>query len=365
MSPTFLVYYSDVFVIPQVFSLEYSKEEGSGNENSDKDLLRMSNPFDTPVLLPNIYSSVNNSDRLEQSTEVSIYSSTRPHVQCKIGDDTLLPVANDKTNIELDEFATNKTRVSFHTSRSHQEIKSLHLNLLSIEGASVTERGVARSYSSASLKEDICSASISPRRLKSRIARNRYFSDRRRPGTIMLDANDWLPRDRHSPGGVNSEDVIIALAQAQASPQKSDSPAFSFPRVHSCQSLSLDTDHMPAFDNSVQALDESPVFESEEKTRPWFGMADLVKQVTLLKEELSQNREHHKVQIAALKAQLDDMIEKYEHRIETIQRNHKSQIQELENKLSEEKESCAASIAQSAKLKERMQKYQMLYGQLS
>ncbi|BFZ17773.1 hypothetical protein BsWGS_20812 [Bradybaena similaris] len=349
----------------QVFSLEYSKEKGSESENSDQDLLRMSHPVDTPVLLPNIYSSVINNDRAEQSTEVSLHGTTRPHVQCRIDNDALLPVGNDKPKIELDEFATNKTCVSIHTSRSHQEIKSLHLNLLSIEGTSVTERGVARSHSSASLREDVCSASISPRRLKSRIARNRYFSDRRRPGTIMLDANDWLPRDRHSPGGVNSEDVIIALAQAQASPQKSDSSAFSFPHVPSCQSVSLNTDLVPAFDSSVQALDESPVFESEEKTRPWIGLADLVKQVASLKEELSQNRECHKVQIAALRAQLDDMIEKYEHRIETIQRNHKSQIKELENKLSEEKESCAASIAQSAKLKEMVQKYQMLYGQLS
>ncbi|CAG5120760.1 unnamed protein product [Candidula unifasciata] len=344
----------------QVFSQEHRDKEESEHEHCGKDLLRMSNPVDTPVILPSICSSLC-TDQALQSTEVSRRENTGSYEVCKISDDNMWPSGKDKTVDELDEGAAGKTCLSILGSKSqHLERKSLHLNLLSIEGTSLTEHGIARSHSSSSLRE-VCS--VSPRRLKSRIARNRYLSDRRILGPITLDADDWLPRDRHSPGGVNSEDVVIALAQAQASPQTLDSPGSHIPRVHSCHSFSLDIDR--SFDNSGQVLDESPVFEPEEKAGQVSGISDLLKQVTTLREELSQQRDNHRVQIAVLKAQLSEMIEKYEHKIETVQKNYKSQIKELENKLSEEKKSCAAIIAESAELQEKMKKYQMLYGELS
>lgn len=309
----------------------------------------MSRIVDIPAVLPVSSSAVLDLEGIELTIESA--SSTGSSDSFKITDGYFAQDGSRNNFYDPEEGADDGENVLVQSAEFAVEKKrNLRLNL--------KEHGViSRSFSTPTSPNSSHSVPpVPPRRTKSKINRNRLLSNKKRPEAAVFDTNDKSLCDFGSPGGINSDDLSNALAQVAV-------------HIHNvAQSESLNSSPVSMSQDSFMSevhqssMKTSYVTEADGEVGP--SIDDLRNQITTLKEELSRQKDRYKTQATALTAQIADMKEKYERRIETMEVEFRSQIRELENKLSNEKESCAAAIANNAKLACEIHKYQILYGEL-
>ncbi|CAG5132493.1 unnamed protein product, partial [Candidula unifasciata] len=334
---------------PQVFMLEYSDRGSLGNNVPTADLLRMSRIIDTPAALPLNSSAILDLEGIELTIESA--SSTGSSDSVKITED-YYSLEHSKNNCDLREGASDAESVFVQSAEFALEKKrNLRLDLKE-------HAAISRSFSTPTSPNTSPSIPpVPPRRTKSKITRNRLISNKKRPEAAVFDTNDQSIYDFGSSEGVNSDDILTALAQVTVH-NAAPSVLLNSVSVTSSQDSITSEDHSSAESN----LKASHVTETDGKVGP--SVSDLHNQITALKEELSRQKDHYRKQVTALTAQIEDMKEKYERRIQTMEVEFRSQIRELENKLSSEQESCAAAIANNIKLNSDINKYNMLYGDL-
>lgn len=331
--------------------LEYSDRGSRGNHVPTADLLCMSRIFDIPAALPSVFNTgIAELEGIDLTIMSSMHDSTGSCESLKIFDHHFSSLELSKNGLESG--GGDDSELVRSSEFASERKKSLHLSLKE-------HAGVARSYSTPTSPNTNCNMPpVPPRRTKSKINRNRFVSERRKPDGSSFDTGEKSPQALLTPDGINAEDVLTALSKFSihnALPQ--ESPLSSPASTASSRSLEVH------FASSEHALASSAVTETDGKVGP--SIADLKNQITALKEELSQQRARYRTQLTALKAQLRDMQEKYERRIETMEVEYKSQIRDLENKLSSEKESSAAAFANATKLQSEVHKYHMQYGGLT
>ena len=318
----------------QVFALEYNDSGNVSNNVPIADLLRMSHVIDVPPVMPQRLGSSHAADLVGIEFVPGLH----------------LPDMDDSAFL-------NSTEVQKEIARRPSLLRVI-----------AQPAGSSRSLP---VSPTTSSPPIAPERKSKKLSRRRGVSERRRPEGIVVVSGEGVPerplspRGYPSPAGVNSEDVIAALAKANllhtnnedegsgpACDTESSEPPLGDQVLHTqAQNGSVGNRPVPSVRrHRVESLDNRVKF--------------LQQQVEQLTEELSQQKKRQRQQVSALQSKLADLTDKYELRIQALQTQHHSVTDRLEAKLSAEKESCATAVAYTIQLKEELHRYQMQYGEL-
>ncbi|KAK7003363.1 rho GTPase-activating protein 25 [Biomphalaria glabrata] len=309
---------------PIIFKLEYSDKGEVGNVVPTEDLLRMSRHIDAQLLSPN--NVIPKALKELEGVDFSLASPVTPD-SCKSSMISL--------NIQEESTAVTSRNVFFNSSSDLLEIKrTLHLSL-----SDSSETGNSQ-ISPVSPSND---PPVPPKR-KSRLQRNRFASEKVKPSGAYQLVNDISLTVQGTRGTIlppDSSEEKVSEQEVITSNSKGSLAVMN-------RGFSDDTASHEANGNGKLGPSHS----------------DLRLQVSVLKEELSIQRDKSKKQVNALKDQLVVMKERYEHRIDTMQNEYNCHQMELETNLEAQRQACAAAIAENMKLKERLHLYEMKYGVL-
>ncbi|XP_012938951.1 rho GTPase-activating protein 24 [Aplysia californica] len=357
-----------LFYFDQVFMLEYNEDSAPEFAVPTADLLHMSHVLDIPVVAPSAKPS-SFADLEGININVSPPGSNKSsESSMKITEDYYSPVDPSKplpgcANFPFaDDQVFAETRVPKPAARK----KVLHLSLSEPHG---TRNTTSPPISPSSPCPNDGEPPVAPKRTKStKLSRNRRALDRKRPeGYVMVDGQK-SPRSPGALEGVNTQDVLTALAKANIPARGSPNASPSSTLSRCSSNNDSEQDGVASSFEILSSVPESLKSTTETKVKMngklELRCEDLSSQVETLKKELSDQKTRYKERVGALKAQLKDMREKYERRIETMQTEAASQRQDLENKLASERETCSAAVANTYKLREELHRYQMQYGEL-
>lgn len=203
--------------------------------------------------------------------------------------------------------------------------------------------------SSSSSRDDFNILTMSPGQ---RVIR-RHSSMKKRPAGIVVEEDEELPQTILSLRDVDSKNVLTGHTEASF-------PSPSLPMADSgasCISISQDKIFSETASGALSAFETVNKEKSERLL--------LINKIAALKKELFQKRDSHRMEVAAVRAQITDMEERHNHEIKILQDKFRKRIKELESELIQEQESRAASVADSVRLQEEIAKYRMLCGELS
>ncbi|GFR60464.1 rho GTPase-activating protein 24, partial [Elysia marginata] len=342
--------------LQDVFALEYSSSGTVAKSVPTADLLRMSTMIDVPPVIP-LLSPTHPASHVAELEGIQLVVNQPPPTNGDSLNCDLSPLTSTSSIPDSDSVFLNSPQVQDEIARRPSLLRVLS-----------QPAGSSRSLPASPTTK---SPPIAPQR-KSKIRRGRV-SDRRRPEGIVVLSGQGVPdgpkspRGDRSPNGVNSEDVIAALAKANLRHVSNNEEENSKDTLGG-DSIDIHTaDQLSPTEREVGEGDGRPV-PSVRRHRP-DGLTDnrvkfLQQQVDQLTEELAQQKKRQRQQVSKLQAQLSDITEKYEHRIATLETQHKSATERLEAKLLTERDSCAQAVAYTIKLKEDLHRYQMQYGEL-
>ncbi|RUS73722.1 hypothetical protein EGW08_018528 [Elysia chlorotica] len=331
---------------PVVFALEYSDHGTVANNVPIGDLLRMSSVLDIPPVLPQT-PSLGSPSHVADLEGIDFVHGLHP------------PSSHGPSITSL----LNDDDSAFLNSAEVQEEIARRPSLLRVMSQPI---GSSRSLPAS---PTVSSPPVAPERKSKKLSRRRGVSERRRPEGIVVVSGEGAPngplspQGHPSPAGVNSEDVIAALAKANllhtnnagdadgASPDtESSEPA--------CGDHSETQNGSTGNPRPVPSVRRHRIDSSDNRIK------FLQQQVEQLTEELSEQKKQQRKQVSALQSQLLDIMDKYEKRVQALEAQRRSETDRLEAKLRTEQEACASAVACTIQLKEELHRYQMQYGEL-
>lgn len=322
---------------PKVFAIEYNQSGIITNNVPTADLLRMSHVLDVPPAIP-----------------VSLAPEAASHVAELEGIQLIVEQPHhDQAHCFTDSDFFNSPEVQGEIAKRPSLLRVMS-----------QPAGSSRSLPASPTMN---SSPIAPQR-KSKLSRRGKMSERRhRPEGIVVLSGDGAsngavsPRVHLSPGGVNSEDVIAALAKANLFHAENENDS----STKESETGQLDvpcTNRLSSTESEASTPDSKPV-PAVRRNRTE-GSDNHVRFLEQQVERLTDEKKRQRQQISQLQMQLRHIKEKYEQRIADIEMQHRSVTDRLQASLSNEKDSCAQAVECTINLKQELHRYQMQYGEL-